>query len=347
MGAFAVALGAGLTAYLMPEVGPTPVRATGLAGLWALGAGGLALLAPEPDSQPRPPLWWGWSVAAWTMFDLLVAGWGLNPGVPVDFYATPLPEGARADGGRLYIPAADEDEIKYGHFLRFDTFFAVDDWLAMRRTALANINVLDAIPTTNNFDPLAPARYTRWIAALESVPLTARSAWLDLMAVSIVETAMDNGTRWTVRPMAPPRWRWIPCARAASGQDEALALVFSGQVDFESTVIVEGNEFALDRDCSSASGKISLVMEHPQMIRLQVRADSDGWVLLADSWYPGWRVWVDGASADLLPGDGVFRAVFVPAGTHQVMMAYRPTSFYLGALLSLIFLVGLLRSTLG
>ena len=47
-----------------------------------------------------------------------------------------------------------------------------------------------------------------------------------------------------------------------------------------------------------------------------------GYVVLADTQYPGWQAEVDGISAPVYVADGLFRAVFVPDGTHRVAFRY-------------------------
>jgi hypothetical protein len=57
-------------------------------------------------------------------------------------------------------------------------------------------------------------------------------------------------------------------------------------------------------------------------------------VVLADLWSPDWQVRVDGGPAPLLRANGVFRAVAVPAGRHEVRFDYRPRLVYASALAS-------------
>ncbi len=67
---------------------------------------------------------------------------------------------------------------------------------------------------------------------------------------------------------------------------------------------------------------------------MEVVADAPGWLLLLDSWYPGWRVEVDGAPARLRRADYDFRAVAVRGGRSTVRFYYAPLSFRLGLALA-------------
>ncbi len=61
---------------------------------------------------------------------------------------------------------------------------------------------------------------------------------------------------------------------------------------------------------------------------------SGGYVNVLDSFDPYWRVEVDGHPAPLLRANGVFRAVRLAPGRHEVRLRYRPTHLYVGVGLS-------------
>ena len=64
-------------------------------------------------------------------------------------------------------------------------------------------------------------------------------------------------------------------------------------------------------------------------------ADSTGGILvLSDTYYPGWRAFVDGVERPILRANHVFRAVVVPAGSREVVFSYEPNSFRYGLLVS-------------
>jgi hypothetical protein len=84
------------------------------------------------------------------------------------------------------------------------------------------------------------------------------------------------------------------------------------------------------------AGKVALTAASATRIALTVDTPRPGTVVLADSFYPGWRARVDGKEVEVLPVDAMFRAVPVEAGTHQVEFYYAPLSVRIGMYISLI-----------
>ncbi|HEY3056207.1 MAG TPA: hypothetical protein VGK31_09790 [Thermoanaerobaculia bacterium] len=70
--------------------------------------------------------------------------------------------------------------------------------------------------------------------------------------------------------------------------------------------------------------------------RVLVEAPTDGVVLLTQQDAPAWRVFVDGVERDKLLGAGVFRAVEVAKGHHEIVWQYRSRSLALGTIVTII-----------
>jgi hypothetical protein len=77
--------------------------------------------------------------------------------------------------------------------------------------------------------------------------------------------------------------------------------------------------------------------DDPDAIALTVDSDQGGQLIVTDSYYPGWRAWVDGKPAAIgRVSDGAFRSLLVPAGKHTVEMRYEPATFRVGLFVSLV-----------
>jgi hypothetical protein len=85
----------------------------------------------------------------------------------------------------------------------------------------------------------------------------------------------------------------------------------------------------------------------PERVQMEVDSPRAGFVVLADTYRPGWNVTVNGQRQPTLRAQHAMRAVAVPAGSHQVTWTYRPMSLYVGGGLSLLGLLVVLALTLG
>jgi uncharacterized membrane protein YfhO len=65
-------------------------------------------------------------------------------------------------------------------------------------------------------------------------------------------------------------------------------------------------------------------------VRVSTDAPSAGFLLLADTFYPGWTASIDGSPVPLYRANLSVRAIQLPAGRHDVRFAYDPPGFRTG-----------------
>jgi hypothetical protein len=82
------------------------------------------------------------------------------------------------------------------------------------------------------------------------------------------------------------------------------------------------------------SGTVTIERSAPEHVRIRVSPDQPSYLVLSDSWYPGWQATVDGRATSILRANVLLRAIPVSAGEHIVEFTYEPTSFRLGVLIS-------------
>lgn len=140
-----------------------------------------------------------------------------------------------------------------------------------------------------------------------------------------------------------PRSRWWLTRRAMVAARPEAQLHATRLRDFDpDEVVVVDRPVALGED--DPATEMGTVEPAPGAgLRLTVSCPAPRVLVVADSWYPGWRVRIDGEPAELLRANYAFRGVVVPAGEHTVEFAFRPTNWpvalplcALGALLALI-----------
>ena len=334
MGAFAMTVGAGAGWWLLTqtdmsfgELKPTFVPALAITGLFGIGAGILHLTAPPKDDPALKPTW-VWLVVGWLALDLMVAGWGLNPGIDLDIY-----DPVAVPAGRVYISPANVQALTYDRFVTYETFETErgEDWRRLVELGLPNVALLSGGEVNHNFDPLQPGRYTAWLVVMDEFP-SVRQEMLYRMAVAYV-TGVDPETLQATLypPDAPGRLaRFAPCAVTVDDADAALALVAAGQLDPTTTVVVETLTDLPTAGCTPVAAKYEITKQQANHVTLHVEAETAGVWVLANTWYPGWTARLDGEPVEVMPGDYLFQAVIVPAGAHTLMFAYQPISFYAG-----------------
>ena len=87
--------------------------------------------------------------------------------------------------------------------------------------------------------------------------------------------------------------------------------------------------------------EVAILSYEPERVVISAKLAEEGYLVLTDAHYPGWRALTDGLETPIYRADLLFRAVYLPAGQHRVEFIYDPLSFRLGAAISLTALLGL------
>ena len=121
--------------------------------------------------------------------------------------------------------------------------------------------------------------------------------------------------------------------RSAGSVDEAITLMAAPDFDPAREAVVEG---APPQASSGAGtlGETAIFSYEPERVVIGALARGDSLLVLSDAAYPGWQVTVDGAPAQDLRVDGMFRGVMLTDGYHEVVWTYRPVSMRYGFMLS-------------
>jgi hypothetical protein len=75
---------------------------------------------------------------------------------------------------------------------------------------------------------------------------------------------------------------------------------------------------------ADARGSARLLRYANSEVIVAVEAPAGGIVLLNDVWQPWWRASVDGADAEILKANVIFRAVVCPPGRHVIRFSFHP-----------------------
>lgn len=135
--------------------------------------------------------------------------------------------------------------------------------------------------------------------------------------------------------------RAFVASRYASSGDiwATLELMRSPSFDPRETVVLghEPRGAASPPQDSPAPGKMVEITDYqPNQVSIAARLTGPGWLVLSDTYYPGWEATVDGAPVPVYQANGCVRAVPLDPGDHKVIFRFRPRSFYYGTAISLV-----------
>ncbi len=136
-------------------------------------------------------------------------------------------------------------------------------------------------------------------------------------------------------------WQWQPDSSAA------VTAMQAAEFDPRETAVLIPNPSAPQPMPSikpTSPATVNIISYTPESISIQTQSESDGLLVLTDAFYPGWQTAVDGEPAPLYQTNGMFRGVFVPAGTHEIVFSYESQGMENGRIISLVALLLLLLS---
>jgi hypothetical protein len=82
-------------------------------------------------------------------------------------------------------------------------------------------------------------------------------------------------------------------------------------------------------------GRVLSLDHTPNRVTLKTRQNGEGFLVLLDSYFPGWTVTVDGKTGRIYRGNFFYRAVKLGPGEHTVEFTFQPVGFKLGWMTSI------------
>jgi hypothetical protein len=160
----------------------------------------------------------------------------------------------------------------------------------------------------------------------------------DFLAVKylIVPRGVAVPTEWELRPVEDetvqvyensqvlPRAFIVYESVVEPDRTKALELIRQGAFDPGKTVLLESG-LPLSHD--GTRGEVTITSSSNNSVRILANTEKDGYLVMSDSYYPGWRVYVDGRESRLLRANYAFRAVFLEPGKHIVRFEFDPFSW--------------------
>lgn len=233
---------------------------------------------------------------------------------------------------------------------------------------MEKMGTLYGVPTAQDYEPLAPAVYHELLAPLDDANTDAPLFWgrvlpdpgdpgwslFDLFAVRFVVVA--PGGNWTAS-VTSRRWRPVyegadatvyenldvrPRIFIATGYrvvtdpTDTLDAVWDRDPAASRDVVVDREPVWREAaDAPAIEPNVTLAAPSPDVVDVHVAVPRRALLVLADLYWPGWHVSVDGEEREMLRVDRLFRGVAVEPGSHEVRFRYAPWSVPVGRALTI------------
>ncbi|RLC77759.1 MAG: hypothetical protein DRJ03_16290 [Chloroflexi bacterium] len=322
---------------------------TMLFGLLLTGTGIVLRVSRCPIFVRRRPVWEFLAVGLLAL-DLVAFGLGFGPAVDPALldYTPPVVEFLRQDVSLW----------RYASFTPPDT----------TKTMNANVGMFYGLQAVDGYDSLFTAQYRDYMALIEPQDETQYnriasfhhwssldSPLTDLLNVKYVITEVeivspkyqlayqDDAVRVYENLGAMPRAYTLPLL-AALETDDLAGLV--QEYDPRNYVILDSGAYPLDSYITQPGAATAQNVTRYTINEVQVDAqiDEPGWLILADSYFPGWKAFVrpQGSGEDaeeqveIYRVNGNFRGTLLKPGVWSVRFKYSPDSVKIGAFVSFI-----------
>jgi hypothetical protein len=266
----------------------------------------------------------------WIAADLLVFGIGINPTIARDAYypGTPAIDWLQQDKsdfrilGKQMVLTPNTPELFGLKDARGYDFATVKRYEELVEGQATNFFFYRAANTLPAAFPLLGVKYV--LTFNEPAPDPASFDFVYSNVISIYRNRQFQGRVLTVFNYS------------VEPDSDALAQVRSGTFDPRSTLLLAEKPTMNDTNYPAAAvqapWKADIVSETPDEVTVETSLLHPGFLLLLDTYIPGWKATVNGVATPILRADYTFRAVAVPAGKSTVRFVYEPMSFRVGML---------------
>jgi hypothetical protein len=126
-----------------------------------------------------------------------------------------------------------------------------------------------------------------------------------------------------------PRAFIVPQGKILTSREQILHALEKMDFDPRKTVILEESIAHGSHSTEGSSARITTYSAEEVLIDTDLT--DDGFLFLSDTYYPGWKVFIDDKEGEILQANYLFRAVALKKGKHKIRFVYKPMYFKAGA----------------
>jgi hypothetical protein len=187
-------------------------------------------------------------------------------------------------------------------------------------------------------------RYVHWMRGLEADPIRRHQLLGHLYAADNPFPLRVLNVRWASKidyrkrigecvenPQPEPRAWVVDRAEVIADEEAILRRMRDPQFNPAAAVILESAPRITMASGDSPIGTCQVHKYENGDLDVDTNTTRDGYLVLSEVYYPGWRARIDGRDVPVERADYLITALPLPAGKHHVAYRYDPISFKVGA----------------
>lgn len=132
-----------------------------------------------------------------------------------------------------------------------------------------------------------------------------------------------------------PRFYFSKKIRNVFGIEEASSILhetggiwIDNRFDPKVETLVEKIDFS-SKEFNIDNAQIEIQEYTNNRVKLNVSVESDSFLVFSDSYYPGWKAYINGQEVKIYKTNGIVKGIFIPEGKHIVEFNYLPINFWI------------------
>ena len=257
--------------------------------------------------------------------DLFLAHHWLNRAMPRDFFKPDhfvqeflTREKGRIEPPRIFSFWPEDQRIIYSRMIPFEVF--EQKYQSSPNTLTSFYFGYNSLQGLGTFYPKDVAKFSKLVTEL--------TYYRQILARAGVEYIYNRYQDFEKLTDVLPRAKVFHQVQEMHDQDQVIKLWSQPDFAAEELLLIEGDPASSDPIPGSGGPETARIIEYQnEKVVVEAEIKKAGWLLLLDSYYPGWEATLDGKFTKIYRADGFFRAVRIPAGRHRIVFNYSPAFF--------------------
>ncbi len=269
----------------------------------------------------------------------------LRFGIGIDPQAWPISDGAQF---RVVVIENDQHTIVYDRFVDpkynfmdrrwIDETLDLSNW-QNRRIKLRFITSAGPFNYSNN-----AADWAHW----SDITILAKGIGLANPQIARFQPVyIDQEVQIYQNNFAYPRAFVVHEIAPSASIDESIRLLSQPSFDPSRVAVVENApveewDMTLTDDLTPLPTAAEVIERTPHSLRIRTTTSQPGLLVVSDTFNYGWKAYVNGLNAEIVPTNVFMRGVYVNKGESEILFVYEPLSFKTGIFISIISFISII-----